>query len=226
MSLRTKVLRGGIYISLRQGLGVVINLGGVLLLTRTIGPENYGLYAGALSVFTFLQLLSLLGIDVYLLRREGEEREEVYHQAFTLWLLLGGAGMSLALLGLPLLERWVRSTSFGPTAMVLFLGLPVTLMTQVPLARLGRALDYKRIALVELVGLSAYYVAALALAFVGFGVAAPLAGWWVQQVILLVLLFYAARYYPRLHWDSTLIKEMVGYGFGFSASLWIWQLRD
>src|SRR5215212_6303618 len=105
---------------LRQGLAVGINFGGVLLLTRAIGPGNYGLYSGALGVFTFLQLLAQMGVGVYLLRREGEVREAIYHQAFTLLLVSGAVGVSLALLGLPFLERWVRLTDFGSVALVLF----------------------------------------------------------------------------------------------------------
>jgi PST family polysaccharide transporter len=167
-----------------------------------------------------------MGIGVYLVRREGEEHEEMYHQAFILLLSLSILGMSLALLGLPLLESWVRLTGFGPVALVLFLGLPMLVMAEVPLARLGRALEYKSVALIEVAGLSVYYAVALPLAFTGFGVAAPLAGWWVQQILTVTLLYYSAHYYPRFHWDFALVKEMISYGFGFSATTWIWQLRE
>src|SRR5829696_7620278 len=108
MNLRTRVLRGGIYLYVRQGLGVAIGVIGVILLTRTIGPEAYGLYAAALGIFLYLFYLSQWGVEVYLIRREGEPQPHEYNQAFTLLLLLGLAGAGLAITALPLLERWVR----------------------------------------------------------------------------------------------------------------------
>ena len=64
-SLRTQVLRGGTFLVIRQGLGVIIGLGGVLLLTRAIGPEKYGLYAASLNIFGYVQSLSQLGIEIF-----------------------------------------------------------------------------------------------------------------------------------------------------------------
>lgn len=225
MSLKTQVMRGGTYLVLRQGLGVIISFGGVLLLTRIIGPEQYGFYAAATAIFLYLQILSQLGIEVYLVRREGEEQLKVYHQAFTLLLLQGLTGMLLASVALPLVGAWVKLEGFRPVAQVLFLGLPVVLLNQLPMARLERNLDYKRVAMIELLGQIAYYMVAFPIAFQGAGVWALVAGWWVQQLQSLVLLYWSANYRPRFYWDLKLVKQMLSYGLGFSASIWVWQLR-
>ncbi|MBV9389142.1 MAG: oligosaccharide flippase family protein [Chroococcidiopsidaceae cyanobacterium CP_BM_ER_R8_30] len=225
MSLRTQVMRGGTFLVLRQGLGVIISLGGVLLLTRTIGPEKYGLYIATYNIFWYLQTISQLGIEVYIVRREGEENSETYHQAFTLLLFLGLGGMLLSLLGLPLLNGWVRLEGFGAVAQVMFLGLPVVLLSQVPLARLERHLDYRRVAMVELSGQIVFFIVTLPLAFQGLGVWAPVAGWWTQQLQTLGLLYWMSSYRPRFYWDLGLVKQMLSYSVGFSASFWVWQLR-
>lgn len=226
MNLRNQILRGGTYLVLRQGLGQVVNLGGMLLLSRMIGPEAYGLYAGALGIFTYLFNLSQWGIGVYVIRREGEVRAEVYHQAFTLLLLLGSVGSLVSILALPLLARWVRLEGFSAIALGLFLGLPVKLLTLVPSAGLERALDYRKVAVVELAGQTAYYLVALALAWGGLGAWSPVGGWWIQQSLALIWLHKVARYRPRLCWNPSLVREILGYGVGFSASIWVWQLRE
>jgi O-antigen/teichoic acid export membrane protein len=225
-NLRSTVLRGGAYMSVRMVLGLSISLGGLTLLTRAIGPENFGLYAAALGIYAVLENVTQGGIRAYLVRREGEERAEVYHQAFTLLLLFGTGGTLIVLLGLPLVEHWVRMDGFGPVALAIFLSLPVALLAKVPLACLERALDFKRVAMFELVGMLVYYVTALTLAFRGFGVAAPIAGWWAQQLSALVLASHAARYRPRLHWDRGLARDMVAYGLTFSASTLVFKLRE
>src|SRR5829696_5376922 len=94
MILRERVLRGGTYLVLRQGLGLAISLVGVVLLTRLIGPANYGLYAGALGLLTFLSSVARMGVDVYLVRRGGPMDEGIYHQAFC-FLLVSGFGLSV-----------------------------------------------------------------------------------------------------------------------------------
>ncbi len=64
--------------------------------------------------------------------------------------LAGLWGAGLAFLVLPFIERWVRLEGFGPLALVMFAGLPVHLLSQVPQACLERALDFRSVALVEL----------------------------------------------------------------------------
>ena len=225
MSLRTKVLRGGVYLFLRQGLGVAISTVGIILLTRTIGPSAYGVYGAAIGIYNFLLILFTWGVEVYLIRHEEEPQLQDYHQAFSLLLLLGSVGAGLAILALPTMERWVRLEGFGPVATVMFAGLPLVLLGRVPLARLERALDYRSVALIELSVLVVYYLVALPLAYQGFGPWAPIGGWSAQELSRLGLLYRTSAYRPRLHWEWARVRAMVGYGLGFSASIWVWQLR-
>jgi O-antigen/teichoic acid export membrane protein len=225
MSLRTKVLRGGVYLFVRLGLGMAISTIGIILLTRTIGPGAYGLYAAVLGIYMYLTDLSTWGVEVYLIRREEEPQPQDYHQAFSLLLLLGSAVAGLAILALPLLEQWVRLEGFGSVAVAMFGALPVVLLGRVPLARLERALAYRRVALIELAAQMAFYLVALILAYRGLGVWAPIGGWWAAELLRLGLLYGAAAYRPRLHWESARVRAMVKYGLGYSASIWVWQLR-
>jgi PST family polysaccharide transporter len=227
MSLRSRVLRGGVYLFVRQGLGMAIGTVGVVLLTRTIGPGAYGLYGAAFAVFAYLAYLSEWGVGVYLVRREGELQSQDYHQAFSLLLLLSLLGAGLAFLALPFIERWVRLEGFGPLALVMFAGLPVHLLSQVPLARLERALDFRSVALVELSIQIIFYLVALPLAYLlQLGPWAPVGGWWAQEILRFGLLYRMSAYRPRLYWESARARAMVGYGLGFSASNWVERLRD
>src|SRR5215217_4087421 len=116
MNLRTRVMRGGLYLILRQGLGIIVSTVGLVLLTKTIGPEAYGLYAAALGIYFYLLGISTWGVNIFLVRSEGEPQPEDYHQAFSLLLVLGLVGAGSAILLLPLMEDWVRLEGFGPIA--------------------------------------------------------------------------------------------------------------
>jgi PST family polysaccharide transporter len=223
--LRNQVLKGSAYLALREGIGTAVSLGGMLLLTRTIGPESYGVYAAAFAVLVYLIGLSELGLGVYLIRSHEEQGDEAFHQAFTLLLLQSAAFVGLTIAALPLLARLIRLPGLERVALALVLGLPIVHVVKVPMARLEHALEYKRVAGIELAGQLGFYVAALPLAFQGAGVWAPVGGWWLQHIIHLVLV-YRTGYRPRLVWNPPLIRAMLRYGVGYSVSLWIVQLRE
>lgn len=226
MSLRSRVLRGGGYLAVRQALGMVVGLGGTMLLTRMLGPGKLGLYAAAYGIFVYLQSLCQCGVAVFLIRAEEEPPRALYDQAFSLLLALGTGGVALGMASLPLLGHWMRIEGLAPVAAALFLLLLPTCVGQVPQARLERALDYRRVTWIEMGGLLANYGIALPLAYTTRSVWAMVAGIAVQAVLQAGLLFAAAGYRPRLAWSRARVREILGYGAGFSASLWIWQLRS
>ena len=225
-SLRGAALKGGAFLAGRHSLSLVIHLLGVMLLTRAIGPNNYGVYVGALGVQTYLYAVTQLGLVVFLVRHGEEVSDAQFDQAFT---LLGAIGVSVAAIvyfALPIVEGWIGIQAFAAVGRALVIVLPVQLLGLVPLGRLERALKYRIIAPAELGGYIVFYVVALPLAKAGYREWAPVAGYWAQQVLMTGALFVASRYRPRLRWNPRLIREMVGYGVSYSGAYWIWQLRD
>lgn len=225
MNLRALVLRGGVYLTGRSALGLVLGLVSTILITRTIGPVAYGLYVTVYGIFFYLNQLSSLGIGVFLVRKEGEIQEEHYHQAFSFLLILGCCVAAMAILCIPFLDRWVKLDGFPTIAAVFFIGLPLYLAGVTPLARLERHLDFRRVALIELSNQLVYLLVAVPLAFRGLGAWAPVAGFWVAQTVCLVLLFLLSAYRPRFSWNWQAVRKMTSYGLGYSSSTWVWQLR-
>jgi O-antigen/teichoic acid export membrane protein len=210
---------------LRQGLSVGIGVGGVLLLTRFLGPANYGLYAGALAITMFLYNTAILGVDVYLVRREGPQADVVYHQAFSFLLLSGICVSAVGVLISPLLGHWLGDTRFLAPLQVMLLSVPITVLYVPPRAQLERALDFRKIAGIELAGQLLLYALSLPLAWRGFGVWAPVAGYFVWQLWMLGSGYALTRYRPRWHWSSELLREMVNYSVGYWTSTRVWALR-
>lgn len=224
-AVRQKVLRGGRYLILRQGIGLGIGVVGVLLLTRLLGPTDYGLYVGSLAVVTFVAELAGLGVAVHLVRREEPPDRYVYSQAFTLLLLAGMAVAGLGLLVGPLLRLWLEDGRFILPLQVLLLGVPLMLISDLAFAALERHLDFRKVAFLELVGQLLFYGAAIPLAVYIKSVWVPVAAFWCWQTWLAVAGFWVARLRPRLAWSPPLIREMLGYGISYSTANWIWNAR-
>ena len=224
--MRGDALRAGLYLVGRHGLDVALGLIAEPLIARLVGPFSYGVWIAAQRVFLYLALISALGIDVYLVRKEGEVDADCYHQAFTLLLVLGIAGTGVGLLAIPILRKWIAIEGFGAVASVMVVALPVLLSTRVPMARLERALDYRSVAIIEVSGRLLFYVVAVVFAFLEWGAWAIVLGFWLQLTLNAALALVRARYRPRLRLKAEAVREMVGYGVGFSAANWIYRLRD
>jgi O-antigen/teichoic acid export membrane protein/uncharacterized heparinase superfamily protein len=219
------VVRGGVYLTARYALSMVVSLGNVFVLTWWIGPHAYGTYVTAVGLTSFLASLTRFGVDTYLVRCEAAPDVKQYNVAFTLVL---AASSGLALLGAaltPLLERWYSDGEFVAPYLVLLLSIPLTGLAGVPTARLERELRFGVVAGIELGGQFSAFLASLLLAWQGFGVWAPVAGLFVWQAVVLAAAWRAAHFSPRLQFDAAYVRSMLAFGMGFSASLRTWQLR-
>ncbi|MCI0568700.1 MAG: oligosaccharide flippase family protein [Acidobacteria bacterium] len=226
MQLREKVLRGGIYLSLRQGIGLAVGVAGVLLVTRLIGPTQYGLYRGALEIMAFFAGVARWGLDAYLVRREEQPTRAVYNQAFSL-LLLGSLGFAaLGFMSEPLLGRWMGDIRYLAPLRFLLAALPFTVLSIPAVAQLERELDYRKVAALETVGQILYQGLSVALAWKGWGLWAPVAGYILWQVWTTLASCVLARYRPGWHWSTPLAREMLNYGAGYSSSFWVYNLRS
>lgn len=224
-SLREKAIKGGAFLLVRQAVGIVISVVGVLLVTRIIGPRQYGFFAAGAGIVTFLYMLGTWGLDACLLRKTEDPEEKEFHQAFTL-LVLASVALAFGVIGLRhVVAGFLKMPEESPILFVLALGIPLNLLTVPAVVKLDRDLNFKQVAINELTSQLGYYIVAVPLAFRGAGAWAPVAGFLTQQTSLLTLSYWTAKYRPGLHWEGRLIKQMLGYGLGYSSSIWVWQLR-
>ncbi|WP_448621574.1 oligosaccharide flippase family protein [Geodermatophilus sp. URMC 65] len=224
--LRATVRRGAVYYSGRMIANLAITAVGIVVLTRIVGPANYGVYAGLLGLAVFLQVLTRFGVDAYLIRRAPEEISLVHERVALGFLLISG------------LSGWALGSMFSwlvlPTgyarfqwAVVLMLfGAMANVVATCPLARLERSLRFKRVAWIELSGQVVLYACALALALAGFGFPALALGFFAQQTFLATATFVAAgwRALPSMSFKE--LKRLLAYGAPYSLGVWIWQARQ
>jgi len=210
----------------RQIAGIILRLIAVFVVTRIIGPYQYGLSAACLGIFFYVQSFGTWGIDVYLLRKPEELTQEELDQGFTLLLVVGlvfGCAMLIfrgalaQATGMPEIK-----TMYG----VLAATVPFSLVYLPAMVRLDRALDFKRVSINELVSQTLQYAIALPLAFAGLGAWSLVIGFVFSNVALCVLTYQSVEWRPRLYWNSLLARQMLGYGLGYSSSIWVWQLRS
>jgi len=210
----------------RQILGIGLRLIAVFVITRIIGPYEYGLFAACMGIFLYLQSFGTWGIDVYLLRKPEDLSKEELNQGFTLLLAIGLVFGCLMYGFRGALAAAVKMPAVKPMFGVLALSVPCALIYLPAMVQLDRALDFRRVAINEFVSQTFQYVVAVPLALAGGGAWSMVLGLVASNLCLCVLTYQAAGLRPRLHWNRALVRQMLGYGLGYSSSIWVWQLRS
>jgi O-antigen/teichoic acid export membrane protein len=223
--LSDETVRGGLYLAGRYAIGVVVSLGNMLVMTWWIGPHAYGIFVTAISIVALLAAIARSGIDTYLIRREPAPDDLVYGTAATLLLAISLALGAIAVAAIPVLTHWYGNREFAAPYFFLLLTIPVAALTGVPMAKLERVLDFRRVAAIELSGQGLGLVVSGLLAWGQMGVWAPVAGQICWQLFTLIATALSASMAVRFRFDADLAREMLSYGAGLTASLRVWQLR-
>lgn len=226
LSLRSNALKGGGYLIFRQGLGVMLNIVAVLIITKIIGTHAYGIYSASFGVSQFMFQFLQLGVNIYLIRASQKELlKEDIDQSFSIFLILGIVIISFSY-PLSYMIFFINGLEgIIPVSFIVLATVSCQLLSLVPLALLERSLQYKVIATVELIGQIFYIVITTFLALSGFKVWSPVLGWLTQQIVLAILLYVKSGYKPRWYWNLDRLRVITSYGLSYSVSVWVWQTR-
>jgi O-antigen/teichoic acid export membrane protein len=164
-------------------------------------------------------------VDTYLVRQELTPDTRTYDVAATLIVAISLGVAVAGAVAVPLLIRWYGSREFLFPYVALLFTVPLTALTGIPMAKLERELDFRRVAGIEVGGQTLGLVVAALLARFGSGVWAPVGGQIAWQLFVLVAALSVAGIRPGMRFDRARAREMLTFGAGITASLRIWQLR-
>ncbi|MFC4597456.1 oligosaccharide flippase family protein [Cohnella hongkongensis] len=224
-SFRNKVIHEGTYYILRRGVGFAISFGGMLLLMNAIGVENYGLFVSITGIITFMGELCKLGINQYLIRSESESEPRQYDMAFTFVLLSSIAAVVVGIAVSFLLEAWLDNDRIQLPFLATLAGMLSGAYLLPAMANLERRLEYRKVAIYELMNQIVYYASALTLVYAGFGIWGLVIGNLLQGAMAVAISSYFSRYRPRLYWSWDMLRMMLKYGIGNTLSRRIWEVR-
>lgn len=225
-SIEATALSGGITLVVRQFLGIVLSLVGMLVTTRLLGPHKYGYFVIVSGLTGYAINIGKLGLDVYLIRYQGDLGQQQVGVTQGLYLIFGLLFAGIILVCGPVVAWWYKDamlcTLFWSYAVIT----PVALMAFIPIALLDRKLDYKHAAMTELSGQLLYVAISVSIVWFTRSVWGVIAGILGQAVITLILATHWSGMRFRPCWNFSETKAQARYGFGYSASMWIWQARD
>jgi len=223
--LKSKVLTGGFYLTIRNVVAAGLSLVNVLVIARILGPKNYGIATVAVGIFYFLIWTCRLGLNTYLVRQPSLP-ENGPQQIVTFYNIFGVSLCTLLWFCAPIVGDLTGQAEVVQAGRVLLPAVWLDMIGMVAISMLERDLKFGQVGLIETVAQLSNYVVSITLVLLEWSYWGPVVGTVVQYSLQLVL---AYRFYPiswSWCWDKAFLVPALRYGLAYSGADWISHVRS
>lgn len=212
-------LRNARWLGVAQAARVLLQTGGVLVMSRLLSPRDYGLVAMALVVTNLAVIIRDLGTAQAVIQKKGLD-EETKQTAFWFSCLMGlGVGLAVVLAA-PLLAASYRTPEVAGILMLLALPFPIGASASVHQALLERQNRFATIARIEVTSQALGLVAGIVAALNGLGAYSLVVQALVAPILGTLQMWLASPWRPRLVFSRSALRGL----WGFSGYLVGFQL--
>ena len=220
------VKRGVKWSGAELGFRFALRIVALAILARLLTPEDFGVFAAAMTVIELLMPLSTLALENALVQQK-ELSAGAVSMATIIALLFSSAFMLVTLLAAPLISLVYNDEKVTELLSVLAYSFPAAAISTLLLAVLRRRLAFAELSIIAFVGFNLASLVTIAMAYTGYGVWSLVVGYYVQILAQLLLTFRWVK--PRFYkpvWSSD-VKSMLRFGTGQSLSsmLSYWALQ-
>lgn len=209
--LKEKTIRGGLARVIAQGANFFLRIGSVMVLSRLLGPTDFGL-VGMVTAFTgILFLFRDFGLSSATVQRENVT-EEQRSTLFWINVLVGAVLTVLTVVCAPLVVRVYHEPRLLPITMVLSLGFLFNALGVQHSALLQRELRFTALAVINITSLVAGTLAAICVAWLGLSYWALVAMALVLPLATTVGVWIAAAWMPGRPRHAEEIVSMMRFG--------------
>ncbi|MGB5636476.1 MAG: oligosaccharide flippase family protein, partial [Waterburya sp.] len=224
-SLKEKILKGGISLSIRQLLVAGLSLVNVLVIARILGPERYGIVTIVLGIFYFFTPTLKLGLQVYLVRKPDFVKKDS-EQIVAFYNTVGVAIIALLWSAAPLVGWWTGKSEVTQGLQVVLPALWLDQVSRISIAMLEKELRFAQVGVIEALAQIANYLLSVILVLMGWGFWGPIVGTVTRYIVQALL---ASFFYPitwRWGWQWQTLKPALSYGLSYSSSDWLLNLKN
>jgi PST family polysaccharide transporter len=204
------------WIGISQAVRVLLQIAGLLVLSRLLKPSDYGLVAMATIVTNLANVLRDLGTSAAVIQKK-ELDDETTLSAFWFSNILGLAlGVILAATA-PITARFLHATEVIPILLLLSLTFPLSSLGTVSQALLERESQFIVVTRIEVVSSVLAFLVAVGAALLGAGPYSLVAQSLVGAALSTIQLLVATRWRPRWHFRMGQIRALWHFGGNLAA---------
>ena len=219
MNLEEKTIKGISWSGISQFIRLLFHFVTIVILARLLTPEDFGLLAMTVVFTNFVMIFNDFGLTAALIQHK-ETNEE--HHSSIFWVnILTGFILTLLIIALaPIIANFYDEVRITAIVSVLALTFFISSFGIVQSALFARKLNFKSLAIIEVLAVVVSGIMAIIFAFSGFGVWSLVWQQIVRNLITAILLWKFSSWRPRFLFKWKRVKELLGFGmnlvgFGF-----------
>ena len=209
-------------------IGVGLSFIQVVILSRLLPVEVFGIYAIATSVILLIMSNANFGMGSALIHRapETEDIQQAIAIHFTLKLIITLALSALILAGIFIFTDHAN-TDLRLALVVITLAETVTHLTQTPQVILSRQVRYRRLAIIDMANKALTAVISVGMALGGATLWALLISNIITALVSVIGLYvWKPIWLPTFAWDRKTVRYLLTYGSRTTAASWLMKALD
>ena len=222
--MRSKVLKGGATLVLRRVVSALLSLLNTLIVARILGPEQYGVVAISLGIFYFLTFVGRMGLNIYIVRKPDLAKGEV-EQILSFYNTVGILFCLILWLLAPAFGLWTGASQVSTALRFLIPAVWLDMIGMTASSMLERDLKFGKISLIFGISEIANYALTLTLVVFYENYLAAISGYVLQFLLYAIFSHYSHPIRWKLRWSFEALVPACKYGFSYSSSNWILNLR-
>jgi polysaccharide transporter, PST family len=199
-----------------RGVNVLIQFASTILLARLLSPHEFGLVAMVTALVLFAPILVDLGTTDASTQKPLITNGEI-SALFWLNITIGGTLTVLFAVGSGLIGAFYGEPALTGIALISSLNFILTALSLQHYALMRRAMEFQRIAIIDLSANALSSIVSVVLAFLGWGYWALVAKPIVQLSLTAFGTWMSCPWVPRRPSLSSEVKELVSFGLGVTG---------
>lgn len=204
------------------GLGLVANL----ILTIALSPKIFGIYITVLSLISFLNYFSDIGLAGALIQKKELEEADLV----TTFTVQQGLTFILIMLGYFASSFIKDFYKLPPEGIYLFWALLIAFfissMKTIPSIFLERKIKFQKIVFVQIVENTVFYITVCILALFGWGLTSFTIAVLLRSIVGLILIYSLSFWMPKIGFSKQSFNDLVKFGLPFQASSFLALFKD
>ncbi len=203
-------------------LGLIANL----ILTILLSPSIFGIYILTLSIISFLNYFSDVGLAASLIQKKELEEDDIKTVFTTQQIII----LTLILIGF-----------FGTSFIQKFYSLPregvylywsllasffISSLKTIPSVLLERKIQFQKIVLVSVVENTVFYISVSIFALLGFSLTSFTIAVVIRSIIGLILIYSLSFWLPKIGVSFKSLKQLLSFGLPYQASSYLALFKD
>lgn len=212
----------------QSGYTAVLGLIANLVLTVLLTPTIFGIYITVLSLISFLNYFSDIGLAASLIQKK-ETTDEDLRTTFTVQQILVITLVILGFLATPLVQGFYKY-KLPPEGIYLYWALLasffISSLKTIPSVLLERKIQFQKIVLVQIIENTIFYTTVTIAALLGFGLHSFTIAVLVRSIVGLVTIYTISFWRPRIGISLVNLRELATFGLPFQASSFLALFKD